>query len=65
VPLAAATDLMLAMVMGKLAIFARTDFKRLPTEHFEPQWRALAVTLFEVAVDAGRAAEANDAAARG
>ncbi len=49
IPLAAATDLMLAMVMGKLAIFARTDFKRMPTEHFEPQWRALAALLFDVA----------------
>lgn len=46
IPLAATVDLMVALVEGKLAAFARTDFKRLPTEHFEPQWRALASALF-------------------
>lgn len=48
VPLAATVDLMVALVMGKLGTFARTDFKRAPTEHFDHQWRALAATLFEV-----------------
>ena len=38
---------MLALVDGKLAAFARTDFRRVPTEHFETQWRAVASALFQ------------------
>ena len=51
IPLAATVDLMVALIEGKLAAFARTDFRRQPTEHFEPQWRALAGALFHPAAD--------------
>lgn len=46
VPLAATVDLLLAFALGKLAAFARSDFKRTPTDHFESQWPALAEALF-------------------
>lgn len=47
VPLAASTDLMMSLVEGKLASFVRSEFRRMPTEHWELQWQALAATLFQ------------------
>ncbi|MGM0481919.1 MAG: nucleoid occlusion factor SlmA [Pseudomonadota bacterium] len=34
-------NLLLSYVDGKMAQFVRSDFKRLPTEHFAQQWQAI------------------------
>ena len=47
VPLPAAVDLMMALVEGKLGGFVRSEFRRLPTEHWDAQWHALATALFQ------------------
>ena len=46
-PLPAAVDLMMALVEGKLGGFVRSEFRRLPTEHWDAQWHALATALFQ------------------
>lgn len=47
VPLAASVDLMMALVEGKLGGFVRSEFRRQPTEHWDTQWQALALALFQ------------------
>lgn len=48
IPLQAAVSLMVNVVEGKLQGFVRSDFRRLPTEHWRDEWPALAATLFVV-----------------
>jgi TetR/AcrR family transcriptional regulator len=38
-------SLLLASVEGRLMQFVRSEFKRLPTEHWEEQWQFLAQNL--------------------
>ena len=41
-----AANLMLATVEGRISQFVRSDFRRVPTESWEPQWRALSSIIF-------------------
>ena len=34
-------NLLLSFADGKISQFVRSDFKRLPTEHFEQQWQLM------------------------
>lgn len=43
----ASADIMLALLEGKIRQFVRSDFSRLPTEHWGDQWRALSQSLFQ------------------
>lgn len=45
-PVAAASDLVIALVAGKLAAFARSEFRALPTAHWREQSAALHACLF-------------------
>ena len=44
--IAIAANLMLATVEGRISQFVRSDFRRLPTEGWDYQWRALSTILF-------------------
>ena len=44
--IAIAANLMLATVEGRISQFVRSDFRRLPTEGWDSQWRALSAILF-------------------
>ena len=44
--IAIAANLMLATVEGRISRFVRSDFRRLPTEGWDSQWRALSTILF-------------------
>ena len=44
--IAIAANLMLATVEGRISQFVRSDFRRLPTEGWDSQWRALSTILF-------------------
>ncbi|MEE4359884.1 MAG: nucleoid occlusion factor SlmA [Pseudomonadales bacterium] len=45
-PAALAANLMLAAAEGRIAQFVRSDFRRLPTEHWDYQWPALGAAVF-------------------
>ncbi|MCG2634350.1 MAG: nucleoid occlusion factor SlmA [Gammaproteobacteria bacterium] len=42
----AAASLLLSVFEGRLARFVRSDFERLPTDHWPQQWQALQASLF-------------------
>lgn len=42
-----AANAMLAYAEGKIAQFARTEFKKQPTEYWDEQWNALKIGLFK------------------
>jgi TetR/AcrR family transcriptional regulator len=44
-PIAAAANLLVAIVNGRIAEFVRTEFRRLPSEHWPEQWQLLAQGL--------------------
>ena len=46
VPAAVAANMMLAMAEGRIAQFVRSDFKRLPTEHWPSQWKVFITDFF-------------------
>ncbi|MFQ3201020.1 MAG: TetR/AcrR family transcriptional regulator [Zhongshania sp.] len=39
-------NLLLSAVEGRIGQFVRSDFKRLPTEHWDEQWQLLSNTIF-------------------
>lgn len=41
-PIAAAANLLIALVDGRIAEFVRTGFRRRPTEHWQEQWQLIA-----------------------
>jgi len=41
-PIAAAANLLIALVDGRIAEFVRTEFRRRPTEHWQEQWQLIA-----------------------
>ncbi len=41
-PVAAAANLLIALVDGRIAEFVRSEFRRLPTTHWQEQWQLLA-----------------------
>jgi len=41
-PVAAAANLLIALVDGRIAEFVRTEFRRRPTEHWQEQWQLIA-----------------------
>jgi TetR/AcrR family transcriptional regulator len=41
-PVAAAANLLIALVDGRIAEFVRSEFRRLPTEHWPEQWQLIA-----------------------
>ncbi|SEL99925.1 nucleoid occlusion factor SlmA [Halomonas caseinilytica] len=44
-PIPAAANMLLAQVEGRISQYVRSDFKRLPTEHWDDQWQALSARL--------------------
>lgn len=42
----ATSNLLLSYLEGKISQYVRTDFKRLPTEHWADQWQALRANIF-------------------
>lgn len=44
-PLAAAANLLLSLVDGRITQFVRSEFKRLPTEYWQDQWQLVAEGL--------------------
>jgi TetR/AcrR family transcriptional regulator len=46
-PIAAAANLMIALVDGKIVEFVRSDFKRSPTEAWQEQWQLIAQGLLK------------------
>jgi TetR/AcrR family transcriptional regulator len=42
----ATANLLIAFLEGKISQYVRTDFKRLPTEHWQDQWQNLRTTIF-------------------
>ncbi len=45
---AVASNLLLAVVEGRIGQFARSQFTRKPTEHWEAQWEVLAAGIFGI-----------------
>lgn len=45
IPAPAAANLLIAHVEGRISQYVRSDFKRLPTEHWEDQWALLSSQL--------------------
>jgi TetR/AcrR family transcriptional regulator len=41
-----AVDLMMSLLEGKISQFVRSEFKQLPTTHWQQQWLALSDTIF-------------------
>jgi len=41
-PIAAAANLLIALVNGRIAEFVRTEFRRPPSEHWQEQWQLIA-----------------------
>ncbi len=41
-----AANLMLSIVEGKISQFVRSDFQKLPTNHWQDQWQVLRKTIF-------------------
>jgi len=41
-PIAAAANLLIALVNGRIAEFVRTEFRRHPTDHWQEQWQLIA-----------------------
>lgn len=53
IPANIAAAAMLALAEGRIAQFVRSEFSRMPTEHWELQWAQLADGLFTSAIPAG------------
>ena len=45
IPASAAANLLAAQAEGRISQYVRSDFKRLPTEHWEDQWSLLSTHL--------------------
>ncbi|WP_447554175.1 nucleoid occlusion factor SlmA [Vreelandella sp. EE22] len=45
IPVSAAANLLIAQVEGRISQYVRSDFKRLPTEHWDDQWPLISRTL--------------------
>ena len=45
IPASAAANLLAAQAEGRISQYVRSDFKRLPTEHWEDQWSLLSAHL--------------------
>ncbi|MDQ7732291.1 nucleoid occlusion factor SlmA [Halomonas sp. SpR1] len=45
IPASAAANLLAAQAEGRISQYVRSDFKRLPTEHWEDQWSLLSAQL--------------------
>ncbi|MCH4810615.1 nucleoid occlusion factor SlmA [Vreelandella neptunia] len=50
IPASAAANLLAAQAEGRISQYVRSDFKRLPTEHWEDQWSLLSAQLLRAAV---------------
>ncbi|CAO1659288.1 nucleoid occlusion factor SlmA [Vreelandella indica] len=50
IPASAAANLLAAQAEGRISQYVRSDFKRLPTEHWEDQWSLLSAQLLRTAV---------------
>ena len=50
IPASAAANLLAAQAEGRISQYVRSDFKRLPTEHWEDQWSLLSAHLLRAAV---------------
>jgi TetR/AcrR family transcriptional regulator len=50
IPVTAAANLLLAAAEGKVNLYCRSDFKRLPTEGWTEQWRLLTDNLMKPVV---------------
>ncbi|EWH03091.1 nucleoid occlusion factor SlmA [Halomonas sp. BC04] len=48
-PVSAAANLLMAQVEGRISQYVRSDFRRLPTEHWEDQWALLSAQLMRQA----------------
>ncbi|WP_275288975.1 nucleoid occlusion factor SlmA [Halomonas elongata] len=48
-PIPAAANMLLAHVEGRISQYVRSDFKRLPTEHWDDQWQSLSARLLREA----------------
>jgi acetylglutamate kinase len=46
VPVAVAANLLLAAAEGRIAQFVRSEFNRVPTEHWPEQWRVMTLEFF-------------------
>ncbi|NWN84078.1 MAG: nucleoid occlusion factor SlmA [Halomonas sp.] len=46
-PASAAANLLLSTAEGRISQYVRSDFKRLPTEHWQAQWALLSAHLLE------------------
>ena len=42
-----AVDLMMSLLEGKISQFVRSEFKQLPTTHWQQQWLVLSETIFD------------------
>ncbi|AJY52281.1 MULTISPECIES: nucleoid occlusion factor SlmA [Halomonadaceae] len=50
IPASAAANLLAAQAEGRISQYVRSDFKRLPTEHWEDQWSLLSAQLLRASV---------------
>lgn len=50
IPASAAANLLAAQAEGHISQYVRSDFKRLPTEHWEDQWSLLSAQLLRASV---------------
>lgn len=48
-PVSATANLLMAQVEGRISQYVRSDFRRLPTEHWEDQWTLLSAQLMRQA----------------
>ena len=48
----ASAEILLVLLEGKIRQFVRSDFSRLPTEHWGDQWQALSQSLFQAPLPA-------------
>ncbi|AMD02059.1 MULTISPECIES: nucleoid occlusion factor SlmA [Halomonas] len=48
-PVSATANLLMAQVEGRISQYVRSDFRRLPTEHWEDQWALLSAQLMRQA----------------